>query len=81
MSRNYQNSIEFLLQENEVFAKVALVCVATLTLRSKDNSQAFFDVGMSETITDTMRLHPESKIVQVNHSHRTIFDYICSGEN
>lgn len=51
---------------NEIFSRAALGCLATLTLRSKENSQALFDVGAAETIVETMRLHPDSKIVTVN---------------
>lgn len=52
-------------QENEIFARAALHCLSTLTLRSKENSQALFEVGAAETIVETMKLHPSSRIVQV----------------
>lgn len=55
----------FLFQSNELFARAALHCLSTLTLRSKENSQALFEVGVAETLVETMRLHPKSKIVQV----------------
>lgn len=55
----------FLFQSNELFARAALHFLSTLTLRSKENSQALFEVGVAETIVDIMRLHPKSKIVQV----------------
>lgn len=57
--------IFFMIQENELFARAALHSLSTLTLRSKENSQALFEVDMAETIVETMRLHPSSKIVQV----------------
>lgn len=47
-------------------AKVALMCVSTLTLRSTENSTALFEVGISETIVETMKLHPSNKAVQVS---------------
>lgn len=53
-------------QANELFARAALHCLSTITLRSKENSQALFDVGAAETIVETMKLHPTSKIVQVH---------------
>lgn len=42
-----------------------MLCLSTLTLRSKENSQLLYDVGAAETIVETMKLHPKSKIVQV----------------
>lgn len=53
-------------QDNEPFARAALHCLSTITLRSKENSQILFDAGAAETIVETMRLHPSSKTVQVN---------------
>ncbi|EAT35562.1 AAEL012273-PA [Aedes aegypti] len=53
-------------KDNETFARHALVCVATLALREKDNSKALFETGISETIIQTMKIHPTSKIVQRN---------------
>lgn len=55
----------FFLQENELFARAALACLSTLTLRSTENSQALFEVGSAETIVETMKLHPKSKLVMV----------------
>lgn len=52
-------------QANELFARAALHCLSTLTLRSTENSQALFDVGAAETIVETMKLHTKSKIVLV----------------
>lgn len=60
------NGVLNLHKENEAFAKIGLLCISTLTLRSKDNSEAFFEVGVSETIVDTMKLHPECKLVQAS---------------
>ncbi|XP_055315485.1 armadillo repeat-containing protein 6 homolog [Sitodiplosis mosellana] len=51
---------------NEPFARAALHCLSTITLRSKENSQLLFDAGIAETIVETMKLHPTSKIVQRN---------------
>lgn len=63
-------------QTNEVFAKTALMCLSTLTLRSKENSQALLDVGAAETIVECMKLHTNSKIVQVSFSKLCSFN--CS---
>lgn len=52
-------------QSSELFARSAMLCISTLTLRSKENSQLLYDVGAAETIVETMKLHPTSKIVQV----------------
>lgn len=41
------------------------MCVSTLTLRSTENSKMLFDVGIAETIVETMKLHPSNKAVQV----------------
>ncbi|XP_031617946.1 armadillo repeat-containing protein 6 homolog [Contarinia nasturtii] len=51
---------------NELFARAALHCLSTVTLRSKENSQLLFEAGAAETIVETMRLHPTSKLVQRN---------------
>ncbi|XP_062704902.1 armadillo repeat-containing protein 6 homolog [Aedes albopictus] len=53
-------------KDNEPFARHALVCVATLALREKDNSKALFETGIPETIVQTMKIHPTSKVVQRN---------------
>lgn len=53
-------------QANELFSRTSMLSISTLTLRSKDNSQLLFDVGAAEVITDTMKLHEKSKIVQVS---------------
>lgn len=45
---------------------MALQTLSTITLRSTENSQALFEVGGAETIVETMRLHPSSKLVQRN---------------
>lgn len=60
-----KNTFNSTFQENELFARAALHCLSTITLRSVENSQAIFDVGAAETIVETMRLHPSSKMVQV----------------
>lgn len=53
------------MQANESFSRAALHCLSTLTLRSTENSQALFEIGAAETIVETMKLHPSSRIVQV----------------
>lgn len=70
---------KFHFQANESFAKAALACLSTLTLRSKENSQALFEAGSAETIVETMKLHTDSKLVTVkftlneNKIWKTIF--------
>lgn len=51
---------------DETLAKHGLVCVATLALRVKENSQALFETGIAETIVQTMKIHEKSKIIQVS---------------
>lgn len=51
---------------NEPLAKAALMCLATMTLRSRENSAALFTNGIADEIVATMRLHPTSKAVQRN---------------
>lgn len=51
---------------NENVVSGALACIATLTLRVKDNSAAFFATGIAETIVEAVRMHPKNKIVQRN---------------
>lgn len=46
--------------------KAALMCIATLTLRSKENSEALASAGIAEEIVESMRLHPNSKPIQRN---------------
>ncbi|XP_055854103.1 armadillo repeat-containing protein 6 homolog [Episyrphus balteatus] len=61
--------IKELLQNNmnnEPIATAALACISTLTLRVKENSTAFFETGIAETIVETLRLHPKNKMVQRN---------------
>ncbi|KAJ6635179.1 Armadillo repeat-containing protein 6 like [Pseudolycoriella hygida] len=53
-------------KENETIAKLALICISTLTLRSIENSKILFEVGVAETIVESMKLHPSSKAVQRN---------------
>lgn len=48
-----------------MFSRAALHFLSTITLRSTENSQLLFEVGAAETIVESMRLHPESKLVQV----------------
>lgn len=51
---------------SEPLAKVALMCLATLTLRSRDNSAALFACDCATEIVDAMRLHAGSRAVQRN---------------
>ncbi|XP_017472416.1 PREDICTED: armadillo repeat-containing protein 6 homolog [Rhagoletis zephyria] len=51
---------------NENVVSAALACVATLTLRVKDNSVVFFGTGIAEAIVETLRKHPNNKIIQRN---------------
>ncbi|CAG9809879.1 unnamed protein product [Chironomus riparius] len=51
---------------DEVLAKNALACITTLSLRSKDNSTAFFESGIAETILEAMKIHAKSQVVQRN---------------
>ncbi|XP_065368304.1 armadillo repeat-containing protein 6 homolog [Calliphora vicina] len=51
---------------NEKLVMAALGCIATLTLRVKDNSKILFDTGISECIVESMRLHQKNKIIQRN---------------
>ncbi|XP_054738096.1 armadillo repeat-containing protein 6 homolog [Anastrepha obliqua] len=51
---------------NENVVSAALACIATLTLRIKDNSVIFFGTGIAETIVETIRRHPNNKIIQRN---------------
>lgn len=39
--------------------------MASLTLRSTDNSQAFYDAGMLDVIVNAMKRHQDQKSVQV----------------
>lgn len=56
------------LKADETIAKNALACVTTLTLRSKENSMAFFEAGIAETILETMKIHEKNKTIQRNAS-------------
>uniref|UniRef100_A0A182PMV7 LRRK2 ARM repeat domain-containing protein n=1 Tax=Anopheles epiroticus TaxID=199890 RepID=A0A182PMV7_9DIPT len=55
-------------KDNETFARHALACISTLALRDPGNSKALFETGISETIIQTMKIHPTSKIIQRNGS-------------
>lgn len=45
-----------------------LSCVAALSLRSPNNSKAFYETGLPEVIADILKLHPDQKTVQKNAS-------------
>ncbi|XP_037956958.1 armadillo repeat-containing protein 6 homolog [Teleopsis dalmanni] len=51
---------------NENVVSVALLCISTLTLRAKDNSVTFFEIGVTEPIVEVIRLHPKNKMIQRN---------------
>ncbi|XP_058466628.1 armadillo repeat-containing protein 6 homolog [Malaya genurostris] len=53
-------------KDNETFARHALACVAVLALRETQNSKALFETGIAETIVQTMKIHPKSKVIQRN---------------
>ncbi|XP_063701828.1 armadillo repeat-containing protein 6 homolog [Culicoides brevitarsis] len=53
-------------KSNETVAKAALVCISTLALRVKENADALFDTSIPESIIETMKIHPGSKLVQRN---------------
>lgn len=42
------------------------MCIATLTLRSKENSEALVSAGIVEEIVESMKLHMQSKPIQRN---------------
>lgn len=51
------------------------MCLSTLTLRSTENSKVLFEVGIAETIVETMKLHPTSKAVQVSRFVKTLQEF------
>lgn len=53
-------------KNDETFAKSALLCISSLTLRVRDNSTAFWETGIGETMLETMKIHENSKMVQRN---------------
>lgn len=46
--------------------KGALLCIATLTLRSKDNSESLSDVGIAVPIVESLKLYPKNQFIQRN---------------
>uniref|UniRef100_A0A6B2EJQ8 Armadillo repeat-containing protein 6 n=1 Tax=Phlebotomus kandelakii TaxID=1109342 RepID=A0A6B2EJQ8_9DIPT len=54
---------------NESLVRHALAAIAMLTLRVKENSQAFFDAGATEVIVECMKVHEKSKFVQRSGAH------------
>ncbi|XP_059616300.1 armadillo repeat-containing protein 6 homolog [Phlebotomus argentipes] len=56
-------------QANESLVRYALAAIAMLTLRVKENSQAFFDAGAAEVIVGCMKVHEKSKFVQRSGAH------------
>ncbi|KAB0804035.1 hypothetical protein PPYR_01005 [Photinus pyralis] len=55
-------------KNSNLTATVGLGCIAALTLRSTENSKAFFDSGAPEVIYDCMTIHPDDASVQKNAS-------------
>lgn len=53
-------------KSNSGIAKLALGCIATLSLRVQENGIAFFDAGAAEVIVETMKIHPQNKEVVRN---------------
>uniref|UniRef100_A0A1B0GNM7 Armadillo repeat-containing domain-containing protein n=1 Tax=Phlebotomus papatasi TaxID=29031 RepID=A0A1B0GNM7_PHLPP len=56
-------------RNNESLVRHALAAIAMLTLRVKENSQAFFDAGAAEVIVECMKIHEKSKFVQRSGAH------------
>lgn len=52
-------------QKNIATAVAGLSCVAATTLRSPENSKAFFEGGVCPVIVDIMKIHPDDKRIQV----------------
>ena len=46
--------------------KIALLCISTLTLRSKENSEALADTGIAADIIESMRAHSTNSAIQRN---------------
>lgn len=53
-------------KDNENFAKICLACISTVSLRVKTNSDVLFEAGLAETICDTLKVHPNSCVIQRN---------------
>lgn len=68
-------------KSNETVARAALACIATLTLRSKDNSQLLFETDFAELIMEAMKIHSKSKIVQVYLIYFPSFSHQVSSVN
>lgn len=44
---------------------MGLACLAALTLRSPENSKAFYEAGIAEVTVGCMKAHPDDANVQV----------------
>lgn len=51
---------------DETVAKHALICISTLALRMKENSEALFEAGLPDLIIETMKIHEKNKVIQRN---------------
>lgn len=58
----------FTTQNSAQTVTSGLACVASLTLRSPDNSKILYDAGIPEVIVEIMKLHPDDTSVQKNAS-------------
>lgn len=55
-------------KQSAATASLGLACIASLTLRSTENSEALYIAGAPLVIIETMKIHPESESVQKNAS-------------
>lgn len=53
------------VKDNHQTVTAGLAAVASLTLRSPDNCQAFYDAGILDVIVTAMKRHQDQKSVQV----------------
>lgn len=54
-------------KQSAATASLGLACIASLTLRSTENSEALYIAGAPLVIIETMKIHPESESVQVGN--------------
>lgn len=50
---------------DEMLAKHGLLCISTLALRQRENSLAFIECGVADTIIETMKIHQKNSHIQV----------------
>lgn len=60
-------------------AKHCLACVSTLALRSKDNSQALFETGITESIVEAMKIHSKNEMI-VRNGAWAIRNMVCRSQ-